>query len=251
MRAGPVAVLERALRVARLQPDASFTPPPVAVSDGLWTIDRRARLLGLPDPCTCTLVRVDSGDLVLIGAPSFFSSCREDVCRLGRVSGGRAQQLPPLLRRRGRRRARGADFRRRAGASRAGPDAAAGRRARHGKRGAVDVGARVRRVRAQPRRRRGRLLPRRQPHAHLHRLGSNIVEFARPSHRWLTRVYGIRAEFGPSRNARLLLRSDPGGATRLLRRALEWPFERIIVAHGARVERDAGAVFRAAFAPYL
>jgi hypothetical protein len=38
--------------------------------------------------------------------------------------------------------------------------------------------------------------------------------------------------FGPSRNARLL-RADPPEARHVLRRILEWRFERILVAHGS------------------
>ena len=39
--------------------------------------------------------------------------------------------------------------------------------------------------------------------------------------------------------------------SRLLRRALEWPFERIVVAHGEAIESGARARLRRAFAAYL
>jgi hypothetical protein len=59
------------------------------------------------------------------------------------------------------------------------------------------------------------------------------------------------ARFGPSRNARRVLRADPPESRRALRRALEWPFEQIVVAHGEAVEKDARERFTEAFAPFL
>jgi hypothetical protein len=69
--------------------------------------------------------------------------------------------------------------------------------------------------------------------------------------RGLRRAYGIPPRFGPSRNSRLLLASDRAAAERALRRAYEWPFERVLVAHGSPVERDARARFAEAFAEFL
>ena len=82
-------------------------------------------------------------------------------------------------------------------------------------------------------------------------LASNVVEFARPVHRLMTQAYGIPVGFGSPRNARLLLRADRAEARRALGKALEWPFERILVGHGARVEVDARDRFHAAFAEFL
>jgi hypothetical protein len=247
-----LTTLERLLRFARLQPDGTFTPKPVAIAGGLWTIDRRARLLGLPDPCTCTLARVDSGDLVLIGAPSFFASCHEDVRHLGRVVAvvapnsfhhmfareviavlgsptfvvapglpERISTLPPAVE---------------LGPGSAPPWSAGLESAVFGPvRGVSEIVFFHVATRT--------LI--------LTDIASNIVEFERPFHRWVTRAYGIRPHFGPSRNARVLLRSDRTAAARLLGRALEWPFERIIVAHGSPVNHDARDVFRDAFADFL
>jgi hypothetical protein len=44
---------------------------------------------------------------------------------------------------------------------------------------------------------------------------------------------------------------DASRAREALRAVLQWPFERILVAHGTLVERDAADVFRSAFARYL
>ncbi|MGQ0621969.1 MAG: hypothetical protein ACT4QA_18965 [Panacagrimonas sp.] len=69
--------------------------------------------------------------------------------------------------------------------------------------------------------------------------------------RWLTRACGIPPRSGPPRNALLLLRSDREATTRVLRKVLEWPFERIVVAHGTSVEVGAREAFRKAFSEFL
>src|SRR5262249_26399772 len=60
---------------------------------------------------------------------------------------------------------------------------------------------------------------------------------------------------GPTSSRRLDASKPPrrprAGAARVLRRMLDWPFERIIVAHGSPIEHDAREVFRVAFSPYM
>jgi hypothetical protein len=56
---------------------------------------------------------------------------------------------------------------------------------------------------------------------------------------------------GPPRNSRRLFLRDADRAREALRAILRWPFERIAVAHGEIVERDARAAFETAFAGYL
>jgi hypothetical protein len=60
------------------------------------------------------------------------------------------------------------------------------------------------------------------------------------------RAAGIHRRFGPSRITRRLVR-DRALAREELDRILDWPFERVIVNHGAIVEDDARDRLRAAF----
>jgi hypothetical protein len=60
----------------------------------------------------------------------------------------------------------------------------------------------------------------------------------------------LGSDFGPSRNARTLLRVDRDESRRALRRILEWPFE-AIVAHGEAIEKDARNRFTEPFAALL
>ena len=57
--------------------------------------------------------------------------------------------------------------------------------------------------------------------------------------------------FGPGRTSRRLLLQDHEQASRCLTRVSHWPIQRIIVAHGEIVERNAKAQFLEAFAAYL
>ena len=81
-------------------------------------------------------------------------------------------------------------------------------------------------------------------------VASNLVDLPRYE-RFLARISGMPAGFGPSRNARRLLLRERESAREALRAVARWPFERIVMAHGARIERDARAAFEAAFARYL
>lgn len=252
MRPSLVAVLERLLRLTSLKPDGAFTPKPVPIAEGLWTIDRRSRLLGLPVPGTCTVARIDSGDLVLIGAPFSFASCQGELRDLGRIVAVAAPNSFHHV------------YAKEVLAALGSPTFV------------VPPGLRERIPTLPPAM---ELLPGSVPpwssgleyvvfgptrgvseiiffHAMSRTiivtdLASNIIEVERPLDRCLTRSYGVRPEFGPSRNARVLLRSDRVGARRVLGRILEWPFERIIVAHGSLVDHDARARFRAAFSAFL
>jgi hypothetical protein len=73
----------------------------------------------------------------------------------------------------------------------------------------------------------------------------------RPLDRMIWRLTGIPAGFGPSRTARTFLLADRVLAAAFLRRVLEWPFRRVLVAHGEPLESDAVGIFRQAFAAYL
>jgi hypothetical protein len=82
-------------------------------------------------------------------------------------------------------------------------------------------------------------------------LACNLVDLPHAYDRIAWRLSGMPAGFGPNRNARRLLLRDRAGARAALRAASRWPFERILVAHGAIVERDARETFESAFARYL
>jgi hypothetical protein len=60
------------------------------------------------------------------------------------------------------------------------------------------------------------------------------------------RAAGIHRRFGPSRITRRLVR-DRALAREEIDRMLKWPFERVIMSHGAIVESDARERLRAAF----
>jgi hypothetical protein len=82
-------------------------------------------------------------------------------------------------------------------------------------------------------------------------LAFNLTVFESTIARLAWRLFGVPAQFGPSRMARLTLLRDKVAASRYLQPALAWPFRRILVAHGAVLEEHAQTEFRRAFAPYL
>jgi len=82
-------------------------------------------------------------------------------------------------------------------------------------------------------------------------LASNVANLESPLQRLLWMLIGVPAEFGPSRTVRTLLLRERSIAVPFLARVLEWPFERVLMAHGETLEIDAREVFRAAFAAYL
>lgn len=79
----------------------------------------------------------------------------------------------------------------------------------------------------------------------------HLVEVAGTATRLFWRAFGVPAGFGPSRTARLMLLPPREQVAAVLERVLAWPFERIVVAHGSVVERDARRVFERGFAAYL
>jgi hypothetical protein len=79
----------------------------------------------------------------------------------------------------------------------------------------------------------------------------NMLRYPRTLDRIVWRLSGIPAEFGPGRTSRSLLLRDRAAASRSLAQVLEWPIDRIVVAHGEVVEHDAKTRFRSAFSRYL
>lgn len=82
-------------------------------------------------------------------------------------------------------------------------------------------------------------------------LAFNLTAFDSLLSRVAWRLFGAPARFGPSRMARLTFLRDKAAARDYLRPVREWPFQRIIVSHGAALEDHAQAEFRRAFAKYL
>jgi hypothetical protein len=79
----------------------------------------------------------------------------------------------------------------------------------------------------------------------------NLANVASVYERLFWRAFGVPKGFGPSRTAKFTLLSDRAVAGAALRRALDWPFERILVAHGDVVQTSARARFDRAFKRYL
>jgi hypothetical protein len=242
-------LLDRLLRLVQPKPDLRFIPPPRAIGPQIWAIDRRALLAGVTLPTRSTVVDVGQGRLVLVSPPA--DACPE-LDRLGTVVAvvvpnsfhylyakewqsrcptaelfyapglpRRVSGLPPA-------RELTADvvpsWRERLPFVVLGPD-----------RGISEV------LFFHPASRTLILTD----------LASNLVDLPRAYDRIASRLSGQPAGFGPSRNARKLLLRDASRAREALRAVLQWPFERILVAHGTLVERDAADVFRSAFARYL
>jgi hypothetical protein len=82
-------------------------------------------------------------------------------------------------------------------------------------------------------------------------LATNLAGFPRLYDRIFWRLSGMASGLGPPRNSRRPFLRDADRAREALRAILRWPFERIVVAHGEIVERDARAAFETAFAGYL
>lgn len=244
--------IDRVFRLVTPSLDPDFTPGPAPLGEGLWSLDRRLRLFGAFVPCRSVLARLGTGDLVVIGAPALVSGSAAAIGELGRVAAVVAPNSFHYLY---------------AGEVLAEFPSA----------GFVAAPGLPERVPALPR---GLILDR--PTAshwapeleyrvfgpvrgvseilffHVSSrtlvctdLASNLIRHERTVDRWITRGYGMRAEFGPSRNARTLLRVDPDESRRVLRAVLEWPFERIVVAHGESIESDARTKFTEAFAAFL
>lgn len=82
-------------------------------------------------------------------------------------------------------------------------------------------------------------------------LAFNMKRYPRAIDRFVWRLSGIPGDLGPGRTTRSLLLRDREVASRCLTRMMEWPIERILVAHGEVVAGDAHARLRSAFRGFL
>jgi hypothetical protein len=242
-------LFERLVRGIYPRPDLSFTPAPLEIAPGLWSIERQVRFAGAVLPSRSTLVDVGSGRLLLLSPPA--DACAE-LDRLGAISAvvapnsfhylyaascvgrhpdaqlfvapGLTQRVPGLPR-----------------AFELSDDLAPAWR------DALPY------VVLGPHRGLSEVLffHARSRTLILTDVASNVVQLRGAYERLLARASGLPRGFGTSRNARQLLLRDRESARKALRAAAGWPFERIVVAHGAVLERDAQRAFAAAFARYL
>jgi len=241
--------LERLLRHVTPKPDLSFTPPPSEMGPGIWAIDRRARLAGMTLPSRSTAIDVGPGRLLLLSPPA--DDCPE-LDRLGSVSAIVApNSFHHLNLANGVRRHPTAQLFTAPGLARRVPGLPA----------SVELTPEL-------------VVPWRErlsfvvlgPHRGISEvlffhsasrtliltdLACNLVDLPRAFDRVAWRLSGMPSGFGPNRNARRLLLRDRAGAREALHAVRRWPFERIVMAHGAVVERGARETFESAFAPYL
>ena len=242
-------LFERMVRPIAPKPDLDFTPAPREIAPGLWGIERQVRFAGAILPSRSTLVDVGEGRLVLISPPA--DPCAE-LDRLGSVCAIVApNSFHYLHAERYVRRYPAAELfvapelaRRVPGLPRAvelTSDLAVAWRDQlpyivlgphHGLSEVLFFHARSRTL-------------------ILTDVACNLVNLRGAYQRLLARASGMPAGFGPSRNARQLLLRERESAREVLRAVARWPFERIVVAHGALIERAAGRAFAAGFARYL
>ena len=76
---------ELLVRPVRPVPVADFSPPPRAIADGLWTIDRQLRLSGVTMPTRMTVLRLPGRGLLLHSPIRLDDPTREAIGALGRV----------------------------------------------------------------------------------------------------------------------------------------------------------------------
>jgi hypothetical protein len=242
-------ILDRLLRFVVPKPDASFLPPPRAIAPGVWVLERRVFLAGARLPSCSTVVEIGDGRLAILSPPA---DVTPDVERLGTIAAivapnsfhylhapawhrrypAAALYVAPEL----SHRVPGFPL-----AAELTPDAAPLWRE------ALPF------VVLGPDRGLSEVLffHRASRTLVLTDVASNLVDVARAAERVAFRISGMPRGFGPTRNSRRLLLRDRPRVRATLRAVMQWPFDRIVVAHGAVVEHRAADVFVAAFAKYV
>jgi hypothetical protein len=246
-------LIDRILRGLEPGFDAAYTPPPKRIADGVWTIERKLRMpAGLVMPIASPLLRLPDGTLLLSSPPKPDAALVEAIHGLGRLGAILAPNsfhhltIPDAL----RAFPDAALFLAPGLATRvptlpAGTELAEEPPAAWG--GAIET------VVFRPGEAFSEVVLFHRPSATLvlTDLGFNMRRFASAYDRLGWRLFGIPVGFGASRTARLTLFSERPAATTALRRVASWPFERILVAHGDAVERDARGEFERAYARWL
>ena len=243
-------LLDRVFKRAAPGVDAGYRPPPVRLADGVWSLERRLRMPGGPLlPSRTTIVRLGSGGLVVISPPPAHDETFAMIDGLGPVTaliapnsfhhlyvgdavrryGDAMLYLAPGLQERIASLPPGVSL------AESPPSPELDRIILRTPHGASEV----------------LLFHRPSRILILSDLAFNMIHVDRSLDRIFWRAFGVPREFGPSRTARLMLLNDSSVVRPVLRRVLEWPFERIQVAHGEVVQTEARARFERAFAAYL
>jgi len=241
------------IRLVRPALLAGFAPPPTQLATNLWTIDRRLRMPGGPIlPTRTTIVVLDDGGLLVISPPPVEAGGLEALDAIGPVrhvlvpnsfhhlNAGRFMSHYP-----------DASFWAAPGLFSRVPGLPAGSEITESAprewSGAVELAI------LQPTSEVSEvaLFHRKSATLVLTDLAFHMVRFSGVGEKLLWLLSGVPPAFGPSRTARMLLLRDRRLSEPFLRRIAEWPFQRILVAHGDPVDVDARAVFRRAFAAWL
>lgn len=243
-------LLDRMFQLAAPGVDVDHRPPPARLADGVWSLERHLRMTGGPIlPSRTTLVRSSAGGLTVISPPPPHDETFAAIDALGKVEALVAPNsfhylyvndakrrypeaelyLAPGLQDRVATLPPGLDF------SMSSPSPELERVSLGPVRGMSEVI-----IFHRP----SRILI-------LSDLAFNLIHIERALDRVFWRAFGVPPEFGPSRTASLMLLKDRSVSKPALRRVLDWPFERILVAHGDVVQTEARARFQRAFASYL
>jgi hypothetical protein len=243
-------LLDRLFQLAAPGVVEQHRPPAVRLADGVWSLERHLRMPGGPIlPTRTAIVRLSSGGLVVISPPPAHEESFAAIDALGSVEALLAPSsfhylyvadavrrypsaklyLAPGLQDRIASLPPGADL------ATAPVSADFDQAIIDSRRGMSEV----------------ILFHRASRILILTDCAFNLVHVERAFDGMFWRLFGVPAEFGPSRTARMTLLSSPEGVGETLRRVLTWPFERILVAHGDIVQTDARSRFERAFARYL
>lgn len=246
------ALLDHILLRGRPTVVREHAPPPVAVADGLWRLERWLRMPGgLVMPNATTIVRLASGGLLVVSPPPTEAGGLEALDALGPVeevllpNAFHYLGAPAFLARHPGARLRWAPgLPERVGTLPAGE--AVGADAPPSWRGVVEHAV------FGPARGVSEVALFHVPSATLvlTDLAFHLLRYPRPGDRLAWRLFGVPAGFGPSRTARWLLLANRDATPPFLRRVSAWPFTRVLVAHGEPLEHDAAATFARAFAPW-
>ena len=249
----PRSLIDRIVNLATAKPDATFTPPPNAIADGLWALERRSVVvLGLALPCRSTLIRLKSGGLLVHSPPPLDRVARSALDTLGPVTAilapnsfhhsyvpdharafpraqvllapGLAQRIPSLP-----------------------PGVTLSDTPPEQWRGEIDQFV----ARPDLGVSEVTFLHRPTKTVILTDFSMNLVRAHTRRQAVYWRVAGYQGSFGPSRTVRMAFFRDHRVAASYARRVLEWDFDRIVMCHGDIVDRDARGLFRAAFSRYL
>lgn len=247
------SAMERLMPALLPKTITGFAPPPEHIDSNLWTLERRAYMPGgLLLPTRTTIVRLADGGLVVISPPPLECGGFNALDALGAVRHvvvpnsfhhlhargmlerypGAALWVAPGLYSRVAGLPAGTEL-----TSDAGPPWAS----------AFDRAV----LQATPQVSEVVLFHRESATLVLTDLAFHMVRFDRAFDRIAWRMNGVPGAFGHSRTARMMLLRNAADVSFFLSRILEWPFRRILVAHGEAVEADAKGVFRRAFEAYL